>query len=78
MSEDEEIQSVSEEDTIENGEIRLSEEGESKNPTTKQRKRGIIYLSSLPPYMNVSQIREVFGEYGKIGRVYLQLSEKGR
>lgn len=43
----------------------------------KQPKRGIIYLSSLPPYMNVTKIREVFSEFGTLGRVYLQLADKG-
>lgn len=43
----------------------------------KTPKRGIIYLSSIPPYMNVLRIREVFGEFGTIGRVYLQLAEQG-
>lgn len=43
----------------------------------KPSKRGIIYLSSIPPYLNVSKIREVFGQFGKLGRVYLQLSDKG-
>lgn len=43
----------------------------------KQPKRGIIYLSTIPPYMNVSKIREVFSEFGTVGRVYLQLAEKG-
>jgi len=39
-----------------------------------RRQPGIIYLSSIPPYMNVTRIREVFGKYGTIGRVYLQLA----
>ncbi|KAL3280798.1 hypothetical protein HHI36_004030 [Cryptolaemus montrouzieri] len=38
-------------------------------------KRGIIYISSIPPYMNVTQIREYFGEFGTLGRVYLQLED---
>lgn len=44
-------------------------------PTVNKKlvKRGIVYLSSLPPYLNVSQIREIFSEYGDLGRVYLQL-----
>ncbi|XP_076176451.1 activator of basal transcription 1 [Ptiloglossa arizonensis] len=42
---------------------------------TKKRKRGIIYLSKIPKYMNIAKIRELFSEYGKIGRIYLQLSE---
>lgn len=77
MSEDEEMQPVAEEDTIQDEEIQPSEEENSKTPTKKQLKKGIIFLSSLPPYMNVSQIRELFNEYGKVGRVYLQLAEKG-
>lgn len=40
----------------------------------KKRKRGIIYLSTIPPYMNVAKIREIFGQYGEINRVYLQPS----
>ncbi|KAJ8920605.1 hypothetical protein NQ315_004744 [Exocentrus adspersus] len=42
----------------------------------KPPKHGIIYLSSIPPYMNVSRIREIFGEFGTVGRVYLQLADK--
>lgn len=49
----------------------------SANKLQKPPKRGIIYLSSIPPYMNVTRIREVFGEFGTLGRVYLQLAEQG-
>ncbi|XP_065363755.1 uncharacterized protein LOC135957026 [Calliphora vicina] len=38
----------------------------------KKRKKGIIYVSNIPKHMNVTRIREFLGEYGKIGRVYLQ------
>lgn len=40
----------------------------------KTKKRGIIYLSTIPPYMNVAKIREIFSEFGEIGRIYLQPS----
>lgn len=40
----------------------------------KTRKRGIIYLSTVPPYMNVAKIREIFSEFGDVGRIYLQSS----
>lgn len=40
----------------------------------KPRKRGIIYLSTIPPYMNVAKIREIFSEVGDVGRIYLQAS----
>lgn len=38
----------------------------------KTRKRGIVYLSTIPPYMNVAKIREIFSEFGEVGRIYLQ------
>ena len=40
----------------------------------KTRKRGIIFLSTIPPYMNVAKIREIFSEFGEVGRIYLQPS----
>ncbi|XP_026493697.1 uncharacterized protein LOC113398952 [Vanessa tameamea] len=42
----------------------------------KTRKRGIIYLSTIPPYMNVAKIREIFSQYGDVKRIYLQSSAK--
>lgn len=44
----------------------------------KKRKRGIIYLSTIPPYMNVTKVREIFGQYGELGRVFLQLEDKDK
>lgn len=41
----------------------------------KKAKRGIIYLSTIPKYMNVTMIREIFSAYGEVDRVYLQLDE---
>jgi len=43
----------------------------------KNVKRGIIYLSTIPKYMNITMIREMFSAYGKVGRVYLQLVDNG-
>lgn len=43
----------------------------------KKRKRGIVYLSNIPKYMNISKIRELFSIYGEVGRIYLQLAENG-
>lgn len=39
---------------------------------TRTRKKGIVYLSSIPKYMNVTKLRELLGEYAVIGRVFLQ------
>ncbi|XP_038208201.1 pre-rRNA-processing protein esf2-like [Zerene cesonia] len=46
------------------------------NSIKKTRKRGIIYLSTIPPYMNVAKIREIFSVFGEVGRIYLQSSAK--
>lgn len=54
------------------------ENGEETPKVKKPPKRGIIYLSSIPPYMNVLKIREVFSQFGNVGRVYLQLADKGK
>ncbi|XP_043791184.1 activator of basal transcription 1-like [Apis laboriosa] len=43
----------------------------------KKRKRGIVYLSNIPKYMNISKIRELFSIYGEVGRIYFQLAENG-
>lgn len=42
--------------------------------TVKKRKKGIVYLSSIPKYMNVTKLRELLGDYGEIGRLFLQPS----
>lgn len=44
----------------------------------KPSKRGLIYLSTIPPYMNVTKVREIFEQFGKVGRIYLQLADKGK
>ncbi|KAG9433481.1 activator of basal transcription 1 [Apis mellifera carnica] len=44
---------------------------------TKKQKRGIVYLSSIPKYMNIAKIRELFTIYGEVGRIYFQLAENG-
>ena len=33
---------------------------------------GIIYLSRIPPYMKPLKVRQIFSEYGEVGRVFLQ------
>jgi len=38
----------------------------------KKRKPGIIYLSSVPAGMNVSQTTTFFSEFGRVGRIFLQ------
>jgi len=42
----------------------------------RKKKPGIIYLSSIPHGMNVSQTTSFFCEFGKVGRVFLQPDTK--
>lgn len=60
-------------DDNENMDTEPTEKRNSKPP-----KKGIIYLSTIPPYMNVTQIREYFDKFGKVDRVYLQLGSKSK
>ncbi|KAK2197285.1 bifunctional ABT1-ESF2 [Babesia duncani] len=32
--------------------------------------QGIIFISRIPPYMNLSKLKNYFGKFGEIGRVY--------
>lgn len=81
---DNEMQSSSEEDeAMEEDEVDASTQPGSSKPRTtsessgvskpeKKKKRGIIYVSSIPKYMNVTILREMLGHYAKINRIYLQ------
>lgn len=51
-------------------------EGVKKEEEKKVTKPGIIYLSRIPPKMNVKQIREYFGQFGDINRSFLQPESK--
>lgn len=33
---------------------------------------GVIYLSRIPALMNVKTMKDIFGQYGEIGKVFLQ------
>lgn len=57
-------------------ESKISNE-DNTNCQKKTFKKGIIYLSTIPPYMNVTRIREYFSEFGTVGRVFLQLQIQG-
>lgn len=54
------------------GEENETEAGPSSSEQAKKRKRGIIYISSIPKYMNVTILREMLSQYAKIGRIFLQ------
>ncbi|XP_061708325.1 uncharacterized protein LOC133518665 [Cydia pomonella] len=60
-------------DSVDNNSVSTSGKLINKKKT---RKRGIIFLSTIPPYMNVAKIREIFSQFGEVGRIYLQSSAK--
>jgi ESF2/ABP1 family protein len=41
------------------------------DPDHQRKKPGVIYLPSLPPYMNASKLRHLLEKQGKLGRIYL-------
>lgn len=43
----------------------------------KKRKKGIIYISSIPKHMNVAICREFMEAFGEVGRIFLQPDSKG-
>lgn len=65
-TEDEEMNEESE-----NEEVEEEEEAVTKK---KKKKPGIVYLSSIPPKMNVRLLTEALMVHGEIGRVFLQPS----
>lgn len=48
------------------------------NTHSKQNKKGIIYLSALPKFMNVTRLREIMENFGKVGRIFLQPQRTGK
>uniref|UniRef100_A0A224YST5 ESF2/ABP1 family protein n=1 Tax=Rhipicephalus zambeziensis TaxID=60191 RepID=A0A224YST5_9ACAR len=41
---------------------------------TKKKKKvpGVVYLSYIPPKMNVKTVRSMLSKYGELGRIFLQ------
>lgn len=40
-------------------------------------KRGIVYLSRIPPHMKPQKLRHLLSQYGEIGRIYLAPEDPG-
>lgn len=47
------------------------EETRSKRKT-KETTPGVVYMSRLPPFMKPAKIRNIFSQYGEVGRLFLQ------
>ena len=39
---------------------------------TKKTTPGVVYMSRLPPFMKPAKIRNIFSQYGEVGRLFLQ------
>lgn len=48
-----------------------------KKQKSKTRKKGIVYISSIPKHMNVAICRELMERFGEVGRIFLQPDSKG-
>ena len=49
-------------------------DSQEKKPLSKKpgSKPGVIYLSSIPPYMKPNKVRNIMSQYGEVGKIYLQ------
>ena len=46
-----------------------------ETPSKRKRKEttpGVVYMSRLPPFMKPAKIRNIFSQYGEVGRLFLQ------
>merc|ERR1719319_1397991 len=64
----------SEEEEEEEGGEGEEEEDVRRSPLVQEKKKkpGVIYLSSVPDGMNVTQTTAFFSEFGRVGRIFLQ------
>lgn len=51
---------------------------ESKRYTDKLNKRGVIYLSKVPPFMKPNKVRSLFDEYGEVTRLFLSQEDESQ
>ena len=52
----------------------MADESE-ETPSTRKTKNttpGVVYMSRLPPFMKPAKIRNIFSQYGEVGRLFLQ------
>lgn len=71
------------EDVVENNnsdfelEPELEDENSKQKKPDKIRKKGIVYIGSIPEHMNVAICRELMEQFGEVGRIFLQPDKKG-
>jgi len=42
----------------------------------KENRRGVLYLSRVPPYMQADKVRDYMSQFGEVGRIYLTPEDK--
>lgn len=75
---EQEMKDDKEENVSENDKVAGPSGLQSNEKPKKRKKRGIIYISSIPKFMNVTILREMLSQYAKIGRVFLQPDKLSR
>lgn len=72
-NDDQEMDSDNEENSDKHDAVTAGPSGsDAAERPPKKKKRGIIYISSIPKYMNVTILREMLSQHAKIGRIFLQ------
>ncbi|GMM52431.1 RNA-binding ATPase activator [Starmerella bacillaris] len=73
-----ELESDSESETEEKDEskeksekLKILTEEESRQKLKQIKKSGVVYLSSIPPYMKPIKLKQILERFGECGRVYL-------
>ena len=51
---------------------------ETENFNEKLKRRGVVYLSRIPPRMGPTKVKSLLGEYGTVTRVYLEEEDKAK
>lgn len=51
---------------------------DSSKYTDKILKRGVIYISRIPPFMKPNRARSLFEQYGEVTRIYLAEEDSGK
>lgn len=74
---DEELEMDQAESEEEPAEPEASSSKRNNKIEVKKRKKGIIYISSIPKHMNVAICREFMEAFGEVGRLFLQPDSKG-
>lgn len=81
-SEHNQSEEEAEENNSETENLQASDEaGPSSKPDppikpAKKKKKGIIYLSTIPKHMTVSIARDLFNQYAVVGRMFFQPANK--